>query len=140
MMAKAWYIECCSTLNWLKFFCRKYLCNWIIIWNILLRVCMWKNSIRAILIKIWNILLRVCIWKNSIRAISKGRFPTFASMSFSTYISFSPNYVVLGGHILNISQTVFPTLIFQKRFRNQLPDVLFQMFYIYSTYVINYCI
>ena len=50
------------------------------------------------------------------------------------------NIESLGGHIQNISKTVFPKLIFYKRFINELPDVLFQEFYIHSTYVIYHCI
>ena len=33
------------------------------------------------------------------------------------------NYVILGGHILNISKTIFPKLILHMRIRDQLHDV-----------------
>ena len=34
-------------------------------------------------------------------------------------------YGILGGHILNISKTIFTKLIFHLRLRDQLPDDLF---------------
>ena len=50
------------------------------------------------------------------------------------------DYVLLGRHILNIYKTVFPELIFHQKHRNQLPDVFFQEFYLYSSYLIKLCI
>ena len=50
------------------------------------------------------------------------------------------NYVILGGQILNILETVFPKLIFHQEPKIQLPDVLLRLFYINLTYVVNHCI
>ena len=50
------------------------------------------------------------------------------------------NYVILGGHILNIYKTVFLKLIFHQQLRNQLTDALFQEFHKHSAYVIKLCI
>ena len=50
------------------------------------------------------------------------------------------NYVILGGHILNISKTIFTQQIFHRRLCDQLPHVLLQAFYIYSTSVIHLCL
>ena len=38
-------------------------------------------------------------------------------------------YVIFGGHILNISETIFAKLIFPLRLGEKLPDVLLQDFY-----------
>ena len=35
------------------------------------------------------------------------------------------NYVILGGHILNISKMIFTKLIFHLRFSDKLPHVVF---------------
>ena len=50
------------------------------------------------------------------------------------------NYVKLGGHILNISKTILPKLIFYLRLGYQIHNVSLQEFYTHSTYVINHCI
>ena len=50
------------------------------------------------------------------------------------------NYLILGGHILNISKTIFPKLILHVRISYQLHDVRLQEFYIHSPYVKNHCI
>ena len=49
------------------------------------------------------------------------------------------NYVILGGHILNISK-MFPKLIFYLQLSYQLSDVLLKEFHIHSTCVIYYSI
>ena len=43
------------------------------------------------------------------------------------------NYVILGGNILNISETIFTKLVFDVRLNDQLPYVLLQEFPIHST-------
>ena len=45
------------------------------------------------------------------------------------------NYVILGGHILNIFKTLFPKLIFHQWLKNQLPDV----FFLGILYIFNVC-
>ena len=50
------------------------------------------------------------------------------------------DFVVLRGHILNISKTVFAKLILHQQLRNQLPDAFLQKFHIHSMYAINQCI
>ena len=55
--------------------------------------------------------------------------------------NFCPLYFFLiGRHILNISKTIFPKLIFHLQLSYQVSDALLQEFYIHSTYVINHCI
>ena len=49
-------------------------------------------------------------------------------------------YIILGGHILNISKTIFPKLIFHLPLSYQISDVLLQEFHINFTYVIYHCI
>ena len=49
------------------------------------------------------------------------------------------NCVIIGGHILNIYETIFPKLIFHLLLSYEVPDVLLHEFYIPSGYVINDC-
>ena len=50
------------------------------------------------------------------------------------------NYVILRGHILNISKTMFPRLKLQVLISYQLHDVRLQELYMNSPYVENHCI
>ena len=50
------------------------------------------------------------------------------------------NYVILKGHILNISKTIFSKLILDLRISHQLNGVCFKELYIHSAYVISPCI
>ena len=48
------------------------------------------------------------------------------------------NYVILWGHILNICKTVFSKLTFNQWGNNQVTGLLFRVFYIHSTNLINH--
>ena len=62
-------------------------------------------------------------------------------LNLTIFVPFSfSNYVISGGHILNISKTIFPKLILHMRIRDQLHDVRLQEFYIHSPDVKNHCI
>ena len=50
------------------------------------------------------------------------------------------NSIILGGHILNISKTLFTKLIFHLRLSHQVNEAISQEFYINPTSVINFCI
>ena len=64
---------------------------------------------------------------------------TIQNLEFLSSLVFC-NYVILGGHILNISETTFPKLIFHLLLSYKVPDVLLHEFYIPSRYAINDCI
>ena len=61
--------------------------------------------------------------------------PEIVNLTFLSSLVFC-NYIILGGHILNILKTKSPKLILHLQVSYQLPADLLQEFYIYSTYVI----
>ena len=75
----------------------------------------------------------------SLRSIGHLKKKKFQIGQFSSCLDFC-NYVILGGHFLSISKTIFTKLMFHLRLSDQLPDVLLEKFDIHSTSVIYLCI
>ena len=50
------------------------------------------------------------------------------------------NYIILVGHIVNISKTTIPKLKLHLQLSDELPRVLFKEFYIHSMKIIYQCI
>ena len=50
------------------------------------------------------------------------------NLTIFVLFSFFFNYVILGGHVLNISKTIFMKLILHLRLSDQLNDVLLEEF------------
>ena len=71
----------------------------------------------------------------SLRFIGHLKKPEIVNLTFLSSLVFG-NYVILGGHILNISKAKYPKLLFHLQLSYQLPADLLQEFCIHSTYLI----